>query len=227
MVPDAYCGFVSRGRRRGRRHKTHQPLTALVSRFHFLPSSATTVASFLLIILAVCSLPSPTLSQQQEPPQSPDPVSKDSPLGNKNNLKNHVNPLQNDFPHSASSSTHLDGDSAYHQNDSPHRSGTHFVDEYHDDSWTFSNPGLSYMDFSPKIRDDQGQHYSLEFRTLRPNGLILQQHIPGLEGTPMSAVLKQYQIFLELRQGSLRAGFIMNRYQDFITAGKGEYLQVD
>ena len=194
MVSGVDNGFVSQGRNRKRQYES-QNMHCLRTSHAKLVFFSAKAASFVLLSALLTISPDLALSQEQRK-QPKDDLSKDpdSPI---TTSKNEISP-QNDSPQDA-----------------------HSLDEY-DNTWTFSNPGVSYMDFSPMMRDDQGQHYSLSFRTLRPNGLLLQQHIPGLEGTPISSVLSRYQLFLELRQGSLRAGFIMNHYQDFITTGKGK-----
>ncbi|GFR84211.1 neurexin-1-alpha [Elysia marginata] len=198
MVLDPLPGFVSQGRKRGRRYKPHNMLLQQKSNSKVL-SFSTKAASFLLISLLLSITPHLAYSQKQihDHPQ------------HGNNIK---------YPDSETKNKNKDA--VPHQNDSPQLSHeTHIADDF-DNTWTFFSPDLSYMDFSPVIREDQSQHLSLAFRTQRANGLLLLQHIPGLRDTPMSSVLSEYQLFVELRQGSLRAGLIVNHFQDFITTGK-------
>ncbi|GFO19295.1 contactin-associated protein-like 5 [Plakobranchus ocellatus] len=182
--------------------KDYRRFSSLGWRFHrsnhvvriFLDSTA----SYFLQI-AILSFFTLSCQVSAQPDQPYGDASRDSNTG----LTNHRPPHQNDAQNHARL-VHLDKNTDYDQ----------------ESTWTFSNPGISYMDFSPKLRKGQDQHFRLSFRTQRANGLLLHQHVVGVDGTGTSSVLFRYQLFMELRQGSLRVGIIVNQYQDFLTTGK-------
>ncbi|RUS85171.1 hypothetical protein EGW08_007075 [Elysia chlorotica] len=192
---------VLQGRKRGRRHKPHTMsfLRTTQTTLFITPAKA---VSFLLLNVLLAASPVPTLSQElAKTPQ--DGFSKG----------------QGPYPTTITSTTTANKDAPRHQNDFPKVENAVTLEDY-ENTWTFSQPGVSYLAFSPAMRGDQAQHYSLAFRTRRPHGLLFQQHVPDLVDSAFASVLTRYQLFVELRQGSLRAGFIMNQYEDFIKTGK-------
>ncbi|XP_055885104.1 axotactin-like isoform X2 [Biomphalaria glabrata] len=88
-----------------------------------------------------------------------------------------------------------------------------------ENSWTFRKPGESYLAFTPEMADSQKQHYSLSFKTKQANGIILQHKVVDTNAKGI-AVLSEYQLFLELRQGKLRAGFSITNFPDDVIVGK-------
>ena len=67
----------------------------------------------------------------------------------------------------------------------PHATGQQTMlqtDQDSDRTWTFNQPGESYLEFEPDLtKNQQDQHYSLSFKTIRGSGLLLHHRIPDLK----------------------------------------------
>ena len=112
-------------------------------------------------------------------------------------------------------------------------------------TWTFSQPGVSRVSFSPPLTGD-GRVLRLEmsFRTLEPNGLLAYQDVPerggeggggeGKEGEgeekegeeeeeEISRLLDSFRLVVEMSQGHLRVGHMFDHYKDILNIGRGRH----
>lgn len=88
-------------------------------------------------------------------------------------------------------------------------------------TWTFNVLGTSSISFSPQLHD-KILRLQLTFRTKQPNGLLLHHTVTEFD-KEVFPQLANYEMFLEIRQGSLLVGYILNHYQDTFPMGKGKH----
>ena len=92
-------------------------------------------------------------------------------------------------------------------------------------SWTFSEPGVSHISFSPPLSDSKVLMLELSFRTLQPNGLLVYQDIPEydeVEEKEISPLLDSFHLVVEMSQGHLRVGHMFDHYKDILNTGSGK-----
>ncbi|KAL8582074.1 hypothetical protein ACOMHN_003995 [Nucella lapillus] len=92
-------------------------------------------------------------------------------------------------------------------------------------SWTFSQPGISYMSYSPPLSSSPLLRLELSFRTLRPNGVLVYQEVEGSSldsagDEEVCRLLRSFHLFVELRQGHLRVGHIFDNYKEILNIGR-------
>ncbi|ESO92611.1 hypothetical protein LOTGIDRAFT_162527 [Lottia gigantea] len=90
----------------------------------------------------------------------------------------------------------------------------------HSESWTFNNPGISYIGFSPQYTSGQSQHIELKFRTRQPNGLLFHHYLLPFDKNKFP-LLYHYELYAEIRKGYLRVGHQVNQYSQLLTLGQG------
>ncbi|KAL8576553.1 hypothetical protein ACOMHN_003111 [Nucella lapillus] len=91
--------------------------------------------------------------------------------------------------------------------------------------WTFNEPGVSHITFSPPLTDSQTLRLELSFRTLQANGMIVYQDVAEdsvkkLDEHGMSSLLESFHLFVALRQGYLKVGHKFDHYNDVLSIGR-------
>ncbi|XP_076463197.1 axotactin-like isoform X3 [Babylonia areolata] len=95
-------------------------------------------------------------------------------------------------------------------------------------SWTFSDPGVSHITFSPPLTDSHIFRLQLSFRTLQANGVLVYQDVADHgeeEGEEekeeeSESLLDSFHLFVAMRQGYLRVGHMFDQLSDVLNIGR-------
>ncbi|XP_070194668.1 axotactin-like isoform X2 [Littorina saxatilis] len=91
-------------------------------------------------------------------------------------------------------------------------------------SWTFNQPGVSHITFSPPLSDSKVLRLELSFRTLLLNGVLLYQDLEDYAGEGVreeyKPLLHGYHMMVEMRQGHLRVAHVFDHYTHILNIGR-------